>query len=147
LATDVTLSVAEVDQVCVLGDRDRLKQLILNLVDNAISYTPAGGRVTMGLRVNVDGNLATITVADTGIGIPRQDLPHIFDRFYRVDKARTRSKGGSGLGLAIVKSITEAHQGHIEVVSEVGVGSTFTVQLPLQAVTTGNGAGARRVPA
>lgn len=142
LSSQVTLSVGEVDQACVLGDRDRLKQLILNLVDNALTYTPAGGKVTMSL--SVDNQTAILTVADTGIGIPRQDLPHIFDRFYRVDKARTRSKGGSGLGLAIVKSIVEAHHGHIDVVSEVGVGSTFTVRLPLQPIIAGNGASSQR---
>lgn len=142
LATQVTLSIGEVDQACVLGDRDRLKQLMLNLVDNAITYTPAGGKVTMSL--SVAGDTATIAVADTGIGIPLQDLPHIFDRFYRVDKARTRSKGGSGLGLAIVKSIVEAHQGHIDVDSQVGVGSTFTVQLPLQPITASNSSASPR---
>lgn len=126
---EVHISVEEVDQVCVMGDPDRLKQLVLNLVDNAIKYTPEGGRVMMSLSQK-DGR-ATLVVKDTGIGIPAVDLPHIFDRFYRVDKARTRAQGGSGLGLSIAKWIVEAHGGRIEVESEVGVGTTFSVHLPV----------------
>ena len=136
LATNITLKLDEVDQMCVLGDRDRLKQLILNLVDNAINYTPAGGRVTMSLSQS--NHFAQLTISDTGIGISAQDLPHIFDRFYRVDRARTRSKGGAGLGLAIAQSIVTAHQGTIRVTSEIGVGSTFTVTLPLLPAAVSN---------
>lgn len=125
----VKVVMQEVDQACVLGDPDRLKQLILNLVDNAIKYTPPGGEVTMSLTKGT-GN-ARLEVSDTGIGIPTEDLPFIFDRFYRVDKARTRAQGGSGLGLSIAKWIAEAHGGNIEVTSVAGQGSTFSVTLPL----------------
>lgn len=126
---DVQISLEEVDQVCVMGDSDRLKQLILNLVDNAIKYTPAGGKVMMSLS-KADG-WSELVVEDTGIGIPKEDLPHIFDRFYRVDKARTRAHGGSGLGLSIAKWIVEAHDGRIDVESEVGKGTTFRIHLPV----------------
>jgi|YNPNPStandDraft_1061719.scaffolds.fasta_scaffold17284_3 two-component system OmpR family sensor kinase len=128
-AGEVKVSLGKEDQLQVIGDADRLKQLFLNLLDNAIKYTPAGGQVTLSFER--DGNWARVTVADTGIGIPARDLPHIFDRFYRVDKARSREKGGTGLGLAICKWIVEAHGGRIEVQSQVGKGSTFTVWLPL----------------
>jgi heavy metal sensor kinase len=129
LETGVNLVMQEVDQACVIGDVDRLKQLFLNLVDNALKYTPEGGTVTMSLSKN-DG-MAELMVADTGIGIPPADLPFIFDRFYRVDKARTRSHGGSGLGLSIARWIAQAHNGDIHVKSETGAGSTFTVMLPI----------------
>jgi len=129
LAEGIELSIGEEDQATVLGDPDRLKQLILNLVDNARKYTPTGGRVTMGLR-RAEG-WAVLSVADTGIGIPAQDLPHIFERFYRVDKARSRVAGGTGLGLAIVQWIVQAHGGRIDVQSEPGEGTQFTVWLPL----------------
>jgi two-component system, OmpR family, sensor kinase len=129
LGGDVAVRLQEVDQVQVLGDADRLKQLILNLVDNAVKYTPAGGEVFVSLTKN--GRSAHLTVRDTGIGIPEEDIPFVFDRFYRVDKARTRAHGGSGLGLSIARWIVEIHDGEIEVTSKVGEGSTFTVQLPL----------------
>jgi two-component system, OmpR family, sensor kinase len=144
----VRIVMEEVDQACVLGDSDRLKQLILNLVDNAIKYTPIGGEVTMSLTKGVDD--AKLVVHDTGIGIPTADLPYIFDRFYRVDKARTRAQGGSGLGLSIAKWIAEAHGGKIDVSSVPGQGSTFTVSLPLlpdqhrQRIAQGSGAPAGR---
>ncbi|MFN7211121.1 MAG: ATP-binding protein, partial [Aggregatilineales bacterium] len=112
----------------VKGDADRLKQVLLNLVTNAIKYTPEGGEVILSL--NVEGGYAFMRVTDTGIGIPKEDLPYVFERFYRVDKARDRRIGGVGLGLSIAKWIVEAHHGRIEVESEVGKGSTFTVQLP-----------------
>jgi signal transduction histidine kinase len=112
-----------------VGDPDRLKQLLLNLVDNAIKYTPKGGQVTLGL-LRAEG-WAVVTVTDTGIGIPTQDLPHIFERFYRVDKARSRTAGGSGLGLSIVQWIVQAHGGKIDVQSEPDKGTRFTVYLPL----------------
>ena len=129
LAEHVELTLGEEDQAVVLGDADRLKQLLINLVDNAIKYTPKGGHVTLGLRC-VEG-WAMVTVADTGIGIPAEDLPHIFDRFYRVDKARSRAAGGTGLGLSIVQWIVQAHGGRIEVQSQIGKETTFTVRLPL----------------
>lgn len=112
----------------VRGDPDRLRQLLHNLVANALKYTPRGGAVTLSLEK--DGDWAKITVADTGIGIPEKDLPHIFERFYRVDRARSRAEGGAGLGLSIVKWIVDAHGGRIEVRSEVGKGTVFTVWLP-----------------
>jgi signal transduction histidine kinase len=112
-----------------MGDPDRLKQLLLNLVSNGLKYTPEDGSVTLSLHR--DENWAYITVSDTGVGIPDEDLPHIFDRFYRVDKARSRAQGGTGLGLAIARWIAEAHAGTIQVESTVGEGTTFTVSLPL----------------
>jgi len=102
---------------------------LLNLVSNAIAYTPAGGTVTLSLNLRPDG-WVRVCVADTGIGISSEDLPHIFDRFWRVDRARTRKAGGSGLGLSIARSIAEAHGGTLEVESELGKGSTFEVLLP-----------------
>jgi heavy metal sensor kinase len=117
------------DQAQVQGDADRLKQLLLNLVSNAIAYTPAEGSVTLSLHRRPD-NWVRVTVADTGVGIAPEDLPHIFDRFWRVDRARTRAAGGSGLGLSIAMSIAEAHGGTLTVDSEPGKGSTFEVLLP-----------------
>ena len=124
----VEATVTAVDQVSVMGDADRLKQLFINLIDNAIKYTPDGGHVSISLS-KLNG-WAKFEVQDTGLGIPPEDLPHIFDRFYRVDKARARAQGGSGLGLSIAKWVAKAHGGNIEVESEVGVGTTFTVNLP-----------------
>ena len=129
LDQEVAVELLEVDQVCVLGDQDRLKQLILNLVDNALKYTPAGGKVTMSLSKS--NGTARIVITDTGIGIPDEDLPRIFDRFYRVDKARSRNMGGSGLGLSIAYWIAQAHRGDIEVASESGKGSVFRITLPV----------------
>lgn len=116
------------DQAIVQGDSDRLKQLMLNLVENAIKYTPSGEiRLSLHKREGQVG----LSVSDTGLGIAKEDLEHIFERFYRVDKARTREKGGTGLGLSIVDWIVKAHGGYVEVQSEVGKGSTFTVWLPM----------------
>jgi heavy metal sensor kinase len=136
MAGGVKVCMGNEDQAQIVGDPDRLKQLLLNLVDNAIKYTPAGGEVKLSLER--DTQWVRVTVSDNGMGIPAEDLPKIFDRFYRVDKARARdnsngSIGGTGLGLAIVKWIAEAHGGRIEVKSEVGKGSTFTLWLPLAA--------------
>ncbi|MBM3128733.1 MAG: HAMP domain-containing protein [Chloroflexi bacterium] len=128
-AGNVKVSLGSEDQVQVIGDADRLKQLFLNLMDNAIKYTPSGGAVTLSFARENDW--VRVAVADTGVGIPAQDLPKIFDRFYRVDKARSREKGGTGLGLAICKWIVDAHNGRIEAQSEVGKGSVFTVWLPV----------------
>jgi heavy metal sensor kinase len=114
--------------VMIRGDQDLLLQLMLNLSDNAIRYTPSGGQVALGWRVNKDQ--VQLWVQDTGIGISQEHLPHLFDRFYRVDKARSRAEGGVGLGLAISHWIAEAHQGSIHVESAPGKGSTFTVLLP-----------------
>ncbi len=124
----VHVKLGAMDQLQVEGDADRLKQLLLNLVSNGIKYTPEGGSVT--LSVTRDERWARIDVSDTGIGIPSEDLPHIFDRFYRVDKARSRAKGGTGLGLSIAQWIAEAHGGTLRVTSALGQGSTFSVLIP-----------------
>lgn len=113
----------------VLGDKNQLKQLFINLIENAIRFNKEGGSVFLKSKVQQDG--LTIVVEDTGMGIPKEDLPRIFERFYRVDKARSREHGGSGLGLSIVKHIVEAHQGTIQVESQLGKGSSFAVTLPL----------------
>lgn len=128
-ARGVKLILGPEDQAIINGDRDRLKQVLLNLVDNAIKYTPQGGQVTLGLTK--DDAWVQIFVRDTGIGIAADHIPNLFDRFYRVDKARSRDAGGTGLGLAIAKSVIDAHNGKIQVESNVGQGSTFTVWLPL----------------
>lgn len=112
----------------VNGDPDRLAQVMVNLVDNAVKYTPSGGSVLVSVRE--EGPSLRISVADTGIGIPNVDLARIFERFYRVDKARSRATGGTGLGLSIVKHIVETLGGTISVDSEVGKGSTFMITLP-----------------
>jgi heavy metal sensor kinase len=113
------------------GDTDRLRQLVLNLVDNAIKYTPSDGRVLVVVKVS--GEHAVLRVADTGEGMDPESLPYIFQRFYRGDRARTRGESGSGLGLAIARWVAEAHGGTIEVKSKRGSGSVFTVHLPLHA--------------
>ncbi|MCX7669523.1 MAG: cell wall metabolism sensor histidine kinase WalK, partial [Anaerolineae bacterium] len=128
----LTVHLGAEDQALVLGDPDRLRQLLLNLVDNALKYTPAGGEVTLTLRRR-DGWVQVI-VEDTGIGISPEDLPHIFERHYRADRSRSRS-GGHGLGLAIAQWIAQAHDGRIEVTSELGKGSRFTVWLPEASAT------------
>jgi two-component system, OmpR family, sensor kinase len=129
LEKNVEVMVTAVDQVCVLGDADRLKQLLLILIDNAIKYTPAGGQINLSLSTS--RGWAYMDVTDTGIGIPAEDIPYVFDRFYRVDKARGRAQGGSGLGLAIAKWIAHAHGGNISVKSQVGEGTTFSIALPV----------------
>lgn len=146
LAGGVRLLLGEFEPVEVDGDRDRLKQLLLNLVDNALHHTPAGGSVTLDLTRQ--GGEALLRVRDTGRGIPPEHLPRIFERFYRVDAARSRPTGGSGLGLAISRDIAAAHGGRIEVESTVGAGSTFTVVLPCRDGTAAPAdAAAELVPA
>lgn len=115
----------------IQADRDRLQQVLINLVDNAIKFTPASGTVTLDIRHDAGAHEVVCQVIDSGIGIPPIDLPRIFERFYRVDKARSRVTGGVGLGLSIVKDIIEAHHGRIEVTSEVNKGTTFTIHLPI----------------
>ena len=116
----------------VSGDAAALEQVAFNLLDNALSYTPRGGQVALSLcQKNGDNTTAILEVSDTGIGIPADDLPRVFERFYRVDKARSRSEGGTGLGLAIVKHIVENHGGHVEVESQEGHGTAFRVELPM----------------
>ena len=125
----VTLTSTSDGGVTVEGDRARLKQVVVNLLDNAIKYTPAQGRVE--LAVQAEGNEALLEVKDSGIGIPPEALAHVFQRFYRVDGARSREQGGAGLGLSIVQSICSAHGAAVEVMSEPGAGTTFRVRLPL----------------
>jgi heavy metal sensor kinase len=125
----VSVSCNAQGSVCVEGDRARIKQVVVNLLDNAIKYTPEAGAINLNVRARE--NRAVIEVADTGIGIPPAAVPHIFERFFRVDNARSREAGGAGLGLAIVKSICAAHGGQVEVESAEGRGSRFTVELPL----------------
>jgi len=115
--------------VWVEGDRARMKQVVVNLLDNAIKYTPDGGAVALAVRAK--DSKAVLEVADTGIGIPAPALPRVFERFFRVDKARSRDQGGAGLGLSIVQSICAAHQGRVEARSTPGQGSRFRVELPL----------------
>ena len=115
------------------GDSGRFKQVIVNLLDNAIKYTPAGGTVTLAVREQ-QGE-AICEVSDNGIGIPAAAIPHVFDRFFRVDQARTRELGGAGIGLSIVKAICTAHNGRVEVESTEGRGSCFRVRLPLAGNT------------
>jgi heavy metal sensor kinase len=116
------------ERVVVTGDRSRLKQIVVNLLDNAIKYTPAGGAVH--LRVTVSDGQAVLSVEDSGIGIPAEALPHVFERFYRVDTTRSAETGGAGLGLAIVKTICDAHGAVVRVASALGRGSSFQVTFP-----------------
>ena len=123
------------DVVRVEGDRDRLNQVMINLLDNAIKFTPRDGRVTVSARpasLNgaAAGHAVAIAVADTGEGIPERDVPRLTERFYRVDRARSRELGGTGLGLAIVKHIVQLHRGALKIESKLGVGTTVTVTLP-----------------
>lgn len=140
---DVTL--AAVEDATVLADAGRLRQLFLNIVTNAIKYTPAGGRVELSLARRPQHEEIVFSVRDTGIGIAAGDLPHIFDRFWRADQARSRrpsapqsglaDRGGSGLGLAISQWIAQAHEGSLSVQSRLGRGSVFTVTLPMKRTT------------
>ena len=157
-ARGVAVRIQHLEPLIAQGDEQRLKQLLLNLVDNAVKYTPAGGHVTLRLRQvakqpdirdtetpdphpnrpaaqspdSAPTEWAEIAVQDTGAGIPSEALPRIFERFYRADDSRSREVGGAGLGLCIAKTIAEAHGGTIEVQSAPGAGSTFTVRLPLR---------------
>jgi heavy metal sensor kinase len=116
-------------EILIKGDELRLRQMFLNLISNGIKYTNAGGSLTM--RLAVQGDMARVDIADTGIGMEDYHLSRIFDRFYRVDKARNRMDGGTGLGLSIVKWVAEAHGGQVRVTSAPGKGSTFSVLLPV----------------
>ena len=129
LAGNTQIVVGRQDDLWVKGDAHKLDQMINNLVSNAVKYTPDGGIITLSL--SQEGDWARLEVTDTGIGIPPEHLDHLFDRFYRVDKARSRAGGGTGLGLAIVKGIAEQHGGKVAVTSELGKGTTFTVWLRL----------------
>lgn len=127
--TDLTLA-SDIAPGCrVMGDRRQLATMVRNLLDNAIRYTTEKGNVRIDLEQKRDA--ITLVVRDDGIGIPKEAQPRIFERFYRVDRARSRDRGGTGLGLAIVKHVVELHGGEIDLTSELGTGSRFTVRLPL----------------
>jgi signal transduction histidine kinase len=127
---DLRLEILVSQPIYVIGDNDRLYRAISNLINNAIHYTPIDGVVA--IRLESSDRHATISVQDNGIGIDPEDLPHIFDRFYRVQTDRSRNTGGTGLGLAIARAIVEAHHGSIQVDSKLDLGSTFTVSLPIK---------------
>ncbi len=129
----VVRGAGETESLNVEGDEEKLTQVLVNLLDNAVKYTEPGGTVEVSVRAN--NGRAIICVRDTGIGIPPADRDRIFERFYRVDRARSRESGGTGLGLSIVKHIVEAHRGTVTVDSRLGQGSTFTVALPQQRET------------
>jgi heavy metal sensor kinase len=126
---EVALALGVTDDLIVEGDQTRLTQLLTNLVDNTLKYTPAGGHATVS--VERESKTAKLAVTDTGIGIAAEHLPHLFERFYRADGARSRTNGGTGLGLAICKWVVDMHRGQITVVSTPGFGTTVTVRLPL----------------
>ncbi len=126
----VTLDNQVVDDYCVNADRHRLEQILINLVDNAIKFNRPGGKVTVSAQLSEDNDQQIIKVTDTGPGISPEHISRVFERFYRVDKARSREAGGTGLGLAIVKHLTRAHGGEAYVKSEVGIGSEFAIKLP-----------------
>jgi two-component system phosphate regulon sensor histidine kinase PhoR len=127
----VVESTLPVDLPPVDADRERVHQVLFNLVDNAVRFTPSGGAVTVS-ALAINGSVE-VRVADTGVGIPPEHLPRLFERFYRADPARSREDGGTGIGLAIARSVVEAHGGHIQAESEFGGGSVFTFDLPVAA--------------
>ena len=118
----------EAEGVMVAGDAGWLERLLLILLDNAIKFTPEGGQISV--TVSCEKRLARVAVTDTGVGIPRDELPHVFERFYRANPALSRPTQGAGLGLALAKWIADCHHGTIEVKSQSGTGSTFTLTLP-----------------
>ena len=128
---NIKIIIAFLEPIEIKGDEVRLRQMVWNVLQNGIKYTQQGGELKISLQN--EGDFALLTIQDTGIGIPEEDLPLIFNRFYRVDKARTRDEGGSGLGLSICRQIAEAHKGKIEVESKLGVGTRFKIRLPNSA--------------
>lgn len=128
---DIALRSFHVEPVAILVDAGRIKQVLVNLLDNAIKYTPNGGEVTVSVSMQDAAQLAILEVSDTGIGVPTESLPHVFERFYRSDKARTRESGGAGLGLSIVRAISKAHGGTVTVESIEGRGTNVRLELPL----------------
>jgi signal transduction histidine kinase len=128
LDKEIALVCESCEECPFFGDEELLRRMTLNLLDNAIRYTPPGGSVLAELETQTDG--VRIRISDTGIGIGADAAPHVFERFFRADKARSRGNGGFGLGLAIVKWIAESHRGVVELASRPGAGSTFTVTLP-----------------
>jgi two-component system sensor histidine kinase SenX3 len=139
-ARGITLHSTGTRGLSVLGDEDLLVTALRNLLENAVAYSPERTRVVVSLKKNNDGN-AELSVIDQGIGIPERDLERIFERFYRVDPARSRATGGTGLGLAIVKHVMAAHNGRVTVRSVEGSGSTFTLFIPLRSEHASTGAG------
>jgi signal transduction histidine kinase len=138
-ARNIVLDRAIAPGVVVTGDRDVLKRAVANLLDNAVRLAPAGSRVR--LATGSEGDRAWIAVADEGPGIAPEDQPHVFDRFWRADKARSRADGGTGLGLAIVRQIVESHGGQVRLQSKVGLGSSFVIWLPVTAAGVGGAVG------
>jgi two-component system sensor histidine kinase SenX3 len=130
-ARGITLATTGTRGLCVMGDEDLLVTALRNLLENAVAYSPERTRVVITIKKTADSN-AELSVADQGIGIPERDLERIFERFYRVDPARSRATGGTGLGLAIVKHVMAAHNGKVTVRSVEGAGSTFTLFIPLR---------------
>ena len=128
---NIKIIIAFLEPIEIKGDEVRLRQMVWNVLQNGIKYTQQGGELKISLQN--EGDFALLTIQDTGIGIPEEDLPLIFNRFYRVDKARTRDEGGSGLGLSICRQIAEAHKGKIVVESKLGVGTRFKIRLPSSA--------------
>lgn len=131
---NITMEMKVPEEMFMEADEDRLRQIFVNLISNAVNYTQDGGKVRLTVEEQVSENgeeRILFHVRDTGMGIPKKDLPRIFERFYRVDKARSRSSGGTGLGLSIVKHLVDLHRGTVTVESEVNIGTTFTVNLPL----------------
>ena len=131
LARGQRLEVIKVEPTTVRGDQDRLRQLFLNLVENSLKYTSTSGHVTVS--IGREGTSATVVIRDDGVGIAAADLPHVFDRFYRADPARSRDPGGSGLGLSIAKWVASEHGGSLELESRFGMGTSVTVRLPIAA--------------
>jgi heavy metal sensor kinase len=130
------IDLSMLQRAVIRGDRARLKQIVVNLLDNAIRFTPPGGSVA--LRTAADESGAVLEVADTGIGIPADSMAHVFDRFFRVDEARSREDGGAGLGLSIVRSICTAHGAEVEVQSVINEGSCFRVRFPRPSIAHGS---------
>jgi two-component system sensor histidine kinase SenX3 len=132
----IALNYSETADAKVLGDRDQLTMAVHNLIENAINYSPPDTQVS--ILTSIEKNIVTISVADQGIGIPDSEIERIFERFYRVDPARSRETGGTGLGLSIVKHIVSKHGGEISVWSSENVGSTFSIRLPIQLIKEGD---------
>ncbi|MBA3994956.1 MAG: hypothetical protein C0469_15665 [Cyanobacteria bacterium DS2.3.42] len=126
---NINFKLGSISELEVMGNLEFLRRMVTNLASNALRYTDEGG--TIVIWSEVEGRNLAIKVSDTGIGIPPESIDHVFDRFYRVDKARARAAGGAGLGLSIVKAVVESHKGNITVTSELGRGSTFKVTIPL----------------
>ena len=116
----------------ITADRQRIEQVIINILSNAVKYTPDGGRIDIELKVQRARRNLVLTIRDNGIGIPKEDLDHLFERFYRVEKSRTQDAGGTGLGLAIAKELVEAHGGTISIDSVLSEGTTVRIELPVE---------------